>query len=185
MAKEFQTAIILGGGIAGQCCDISVGPLVDDVIDVLLPNSSLTSPATLQINAAINLISTGALGGPKELLLSGVEQPGRFFAFSVENTDLAINSLTITAGISINGGGPSLVVTEPTDYIFFHCFSGEWKAWVQSTTGIGGGGGTGPTGPTGPSGPTGAGGDLDNVLTSVLTCLVIIDNRGDIISSGC
>lgn len=136
MAKEFQTAIILGGGIAGQCCDISVGPLVDDVIDILLPDSSPTSPSTLQINAAINLVSTGPLGGPKELFLSGIEQPGRFFAFSVENTDLAINPLTVTAGISINGIGPSLTIMEPTDYIFFHCHSGVWKAWVQDVTGI-------------------------------------------------
>jgi len=58
-------------------------------------------------------------------------------------------------------------------------------------TGPGGGatGSTGPTGPgggaTGPTGPAGSANNLDDVLTSCLTCRIVIDNNGNLVFKGC
>lgn len=133
MAKEFFTAIIASGGFAGESFDINVGPAETDVIDVLLSAGSATFPSELQENAPINLISTGALTGSRELDISGIENDGRVFFLSVRNTDIAANNLTITATTDINGGGASLVVSLTRDFLFVHETGGSWRAYQQAT----------------------------------------------------
>jgi len=134
MAKTFYEAIIGQGGFAGQVFDLTQGPAETDVLDVLLTASGGTAASLLQIDAPVNLISSGALGGAREVDITGIEQEGRFFFLSVRNSDITTNSLTISATTDINGGGASLVVNSAQDYIFVHESGGTWRAYVQQLT---------------------------------------------------
>jgi len=95
----------------------------------LLAAGGGTVPSELQPNAPINLASTGALTGPRELDISGIEDDGRIFLLSVRNADIAVNDLTITATTDINGGGASLVVSSTLDLFFTHETGGNWRAY--------------------------------------------------------
>lgn len=131
MVKSFFEPIIASGGFAGEVFDVAQGPANTDVVDVLLSASGGTTASILQENAPVNLLSTGELGGDKELDITGVEQDGRFFFFSIRNTDISSFDLTITATTDINGGGASFVVSEATDLIFVHESGGTWRAYEQ------------------------------------------------------
>lgn len=131
MAKTFYEAIIGQGGFAGQVFDIAQGPAETQVLDVLLSASGGTNASMLEIDAPVNLISTGALGGARELDITGIEQEGRFFFLSARNSDITTNNLTITATTDINGGGASLVISAASDYIFIHESGGTWRAYQQ------------------------------------------------------
>lgn len=138
MAKTFYEAIIAHGGFAGQYFDVTQGNDVNqpgpdsDIISQLLS----AGDGTLTSNAPVNLISTGALGAPRTLDLSGAEQEGRFFFLSVRNSDITTNSLFILGTTSVNGFGPTagLEVDAATDYILVHETGGVWRAYVQNTT---------------------------------------------------
>ena len=136
MAKEFFTTIIASGGFSGESYDANVGPLNLDVIDTLLNTAAPT--ATLQQNAPINVISTGALGGPKSLSLSSIEDNGRLLYLSIRNSDIVGNNLTLLPTTAINGTG-TLVIGAVTDLILVHETNGTWRAYFQSTSGVGGG----------------------------------------------
>jgi len=130
MAKNFYETIIASGGFAGEYFDVAVGPANTGVIDTLLS----VGDGALTIDAPINIISSGALGSARALDITGMEQDGRFFFLSVDNSDIGVNSLTVTATTDINGGGASLVVSTTTDYIFVHQTGGTWKAFTQFQT---------------------------------------------------
>ncbi|MHA2063654.1 MAG: hypothetical protein ACXABY_04640 [Candidatus Thorarchaeota archaeon] len=144
MAKSFYEAIIAHGGFAGQAYDIAAGGTetqTGDVIDVLLGDSGGTNASLLQENAPINLISTGALGGARELDITNIEDSGRMFFLSVRNSDISgVNTLTITATTDINGGGASLVLSSATEILFVHegaegATAGNWRAYEQTLQG--------------------------------------------------
>lgn len=131
--KSFYEAIIASGGFAGEVFDVTQGPANLDIIDILLNAGN----GALSGNAPINMISTGALGAPRSLDITGVEQNGRMFFFSIRNTDLASNPLTIAASTDINGGG-LLIVDDPIDYVFVHESSGVWRAYIQNIVPVSG-----------------------------------------------
>lgn len=132
MTKSFFSTIIATGGLAGESFDINLGPLETDVIDVLLSSSSATFPSELQVNTPLSLVSTGSLGSPRALDISGIENDGRLFFLSVRNDDLDTNSLTILSGNSINGNS-SLVITQLSDLVFVHTTGGVWRVQVVYT----------------------------------------------------
>lgn len=122
--KNFYETIIASGGFAGESYDINVGPLETDIVDTLL-NVGATS--ALQENTPVSIVSTGVLGGAKVLDLSGIENNGRFFFLSVQNTDLDTNNLTLTPSVSINGNA-NLVISDASDYILIHTSGGVWRS---------------------------------------------------------
>lgn len=128
--KSFYEAIIASGGFAGEVFDVAQGPANLDIINTLLSVGN----GTLTGNAPVNLISTGALGAPRSLFITSIEQNGRWFFLSARNTDLTTNPLTVIASTDINSGGPSLIINTPTDYIFIHESAGIWRAYIQSFT---------------------------------------------------
>jgi hypothetical protein len=136
MSKEFFESIIAHGGFAGQSYDANIGPFNAGVIDALL--NAATPTATLQSDAPINIVSTGALGGAKSLDLSLIEDNGRLLYLSARNSDIAVNNLTLIPTTTINGAG-TLVIAASTDLILVHETGGVWRAYYQSTTGVGGG----------------------------------------------
>lgn len=130
--KHFYEAIIAEGGFAGQVWDVTQGaggsfPGNTDIQDVLLDvgNGALTG------NAAINLISTGALGAARMLNITATEQNGRVFFLSVRNTDITTNNLTVVATTDINGFGASFVISTKSDWLFVHETGGTWRAYQQ------------------------------------------------------
>lgn len=82
------------------------------------------------------LISTGALGSPSLLDLSGAEAEvagnggvalkGRIIYLSIRNTDILTNSIQIVSSATINGLASFKIATEG-DYILVHEQSGAWR----------------------------------------------------------
>jgi hypothetical protein len=82
------------------------------------------------------LISTGALGSPSLLDLTGAEAEvagnggvalkGRVIFLSIRNTDILTNSIQIISSATINGQASFKVATEG-DYILIHEQSGAWR----------------------------------------------------------
>src|SRR5271169_3807120 len=134
MAKTFYETILAQGGFAGNVFDIAAGPANTGVISVLLN----AGDGNLQEDAPINLISTGPLGAPRQVILLGIEQPGRFFFCSIRNSDISTNNITFVPTVSINGSA-TLVVSAATDYIIVHESAGVWRAYQQSISGSGSG----------------------------------------------
>jgi hypothetical protein len=110
---------------------------VDTAIqDVLLSagNGALTQDTPMV------LISTGALGAARELILDAMEVEtsdrgsqalnGRFFTLSVQNSDISTNNLTVTGSASVNGNAGGLVIGSAGDYLFQHVSDGVWRANV-------------------------------------------------------
>jgi hypothetical protein len=123
------------GGISGESFDIAQGPAETGIIDVLLS----VGHGALTEDAPLVLVSTGALGGARNLDLKGAESEsaakgsmalkGRMFYLSVQNSDIATNNITVkttTAGGTINGAA-SFVVSSAGDYLLHHVAAGVWR----------------------------------------------------------
>jgi len=139
MAKSFFETILARGGLAGESFDIAAGPADTGIIDVLLS----AGDGVLTVDAPIMLTSTGALGATRDLDITaleiddaGVDIGGRIFFLSVQNSDIAINDLTISPTVSVNGSTATapFTISEASDWIFVHTSGGLWRAYRQSTT---------------------------------------------------
>jgi len=136
MAKMFYEHILAAGGFSGESFDIAAGPANTGLIDVLLS----AGDGALTADVPHALVSTGALGGPRTLDLSGMEVEsvaegsqalrGRFFYLSVQNSDISgTNTITISGSTSINGSA-TLVIDQASDHLFHHISGGVWRVNV-------------------------------------------------------
>lgn len=100
--------------------------------DVLLKDGN----AVLTSDAPLVLVSTGALGGARQLDISALEAEkaghgdesleGRPTILSIQNSDVKTNNLTIVSSDTINGNA-SFVVTSKGDYLLYHVQNGVWR----------------------------------------------------------
>ena len=133
MATIAYSHQIMSGGFSGESFDIAAGGADVGLIDVLL---SVGDGAVTENIPAV-LVSTGALGGARQLDLSAAEveaagalaMNGRIIFLSVQNSDIATNNLTIIGSATINGAA-SLVVSSATDFVLQHVAAGVWRANV-------------------------------------------------------
>jgi len=132
MAKLNYEHVFSSAGFSGEQFDIAAGPADVGIIDVLLS----VGDGALTEDAPHVLVSTGSLGGARNLDISGLESEtaakggqaldGRFFYLSVQNTDILTNSLTVSGGATINGSATFTISTEG-DYLFHHVTGGVWR----------------------------------------------------------
>lgn len=132
MAKLNYEHVFSSAGFSGEQFDVAQGPADTGIIDVLLS----VGDGALTEDAPHVLVSTGALGGARVLDISGLEVEsaakggqaldGRFFYFSVQNTDILTNSITVSGGATINGDATFAISTEG-DYLFHHVSGGVWR----------------------------------------------------------
>jgi len=133
MSKLHYANVFASGGFAGESFDIAAGPANTGLIDVLLS----AGDGALTDEAPHVLASTGALGAPRALDISGMETEsaggaqalrGRFFYLTVQNSDIdSTNTLTLSSSATINGAA-SFVIDTTGDYLFHHIASGVWRA---------------------------------------------------------
>lgn len=85
----------------------------------------------------LSIKSTGALGAPAIIDLSGAEAEiagnggvalkGRMHYLSVRNTDILSNFITLVASSTINGSATPYTIKTEGDYILMHEESGAWR----------------------------------------------------------
>ena len=132
MAIAHYTHIFSAAGFSGEQFDIAAGPEDTGIIDVLLS----VGDGALTEDAPHVLISTGSLGGARNLDISGLESEsaekggqaldGRFFYLSVQNTDITTYSITVSGGATINGSA-TFTISNEGDYLFHHVTGGVWR----------------------------------------------------------
>ena len=132
MAKLNYEHVFSSAGFSGEQFDIAAGPADTGIVDTLLS----AGDGALTEDAPHVLISSGALGGARNLDISGLEAEsaakggqaldGRFFYLSVQNTDILTNSITVSGGATINGDATFEIATEG-DYLFHHVSGGVWR----------------------------------------------------------
>ena len=132
MAKLNYEHVFSSAGFSGEQFDIAAGPADTGIVDVLLS----VGDAALTEDAPHVLVSTGALGGSRNLDISGLEAEsaakggqdldGRFFYLSIQNTDILTSSITVSGGATINGDASFTIATEG-DYLFHHVSAGVWR----------------------------------------------------------
>lgn len=138
MAKLNYEHVYAAAGFSGEQFNVAAGPANTDIIDVLLS----VGDGALTEDAPHVLVSSGALGGARQLDISGMEVEsaakggqaldGRFFYFSVQNSDITTNNLTVVSSATINGAA-TFVIATPGDYMFHHVTSGAWRVNILPT----------------------------------------------------